>query len=67
MGNGEIMNSLELKDIRANLGLTQAELAHELGITRRTIQYWEAGQHPISKMAEKCLKEVLYAATGEIN
>lgn len=37
------MNALEVKSIRKNLGLTQANFAKKLGVNVRTVQNWEAG------------------------
>lgn len=38
-----IMNDLDIKEIRAHLGITQAELAKRLGVSERTVQNWESG------------------------
>ena len=38
-----IMNDLDIKEIRAHLGVTQAELAKRLGVSERTVQNWESG------------------------
>ena len=37
------MNGLDIKEIRAHLGVTQAELAKRLGVSERTVQNWESG------------------------
>ncbi len=37
------MNALEVKSIRKNLGLTQANFAKKLGVDIRTVQNWEGG------------------------
>lgn len=37
------MNDLNVKEIRNKLGLTQEELAKELGVALRTVQNWETG------------------------
>lgn len=37
------MNDLDIKEIRAHLGVTQAELAKRLGVSERTVQNWESG------------------------
>lgn len=36
--------SEQLQVSRANLGVTQAQLAKEFGVTMRTYQFWETGQ-----------------------
>ncbi|WP_447978137.1 helix-turn-helix domain-containing protein [Candidatus Nitrospira bockiana] len=38
----------ELKALRAQLGLTQAELAARIGVTRNAVNLWEMGQRRIS-------------------
>ena len=37
------MNDLDIKQIRAKIGLTQAELAKKLGVDKKTVQNWESG------------------------
>lgn len=37
------MNDLDIKKIRTDLGVTQAELAKRLGVSERTVQNWESG------------------------
>lgn len=39
------MFSETLKRMRLEKGMTQSELAKELGVTLRTVQYYEQGQH----------------------
>ena len=43
------MTGEELKAKRLDLGLTQTQLSERLGVTLRAVQYYEAGQRPISK------------------
>lgn len=38
------MNSLELKELRKKLGVTQLELASILGVDIKTVQNWESGR-----------------------
>lgn len=45
----------DLKSARTKLGLSQAELAHRIGVTRNTINRWEMGLHPIPLWASKIL------------
>lgn len=52
------MNDLDIKEIRAHLGVTQAELAKRLGVSERTVQNWESGASiPATKI--KSLKAIL--------
>lgn len=39
-------NELDVKAIRETLGLTQAQLATEVGVDQSTISNWENGQTP---------------------
>lgn len=39
-------NELDVKAIRSDLGLTQAQLAEEVGVDQSTISNWEKGQTP---------------------
>jgi transcriptional regulator with XRE-family HTH domain len=48
----------ELKRKRERLGLTQAELAKRLGITKITILRYENGQTEIPRVVELAMKEI---------
>ncbi len=50
------MTKQELKKTRAALKLTQAQLADELGVNKKTLEAWEYGINPIPKPIEKLLK-----------
>jgi len=45
----------ELRMLRRQLGLTQAELAAALRVTMNTVARWEQGRHAISPLAEGAL------------
>jgi len=45
----------EFKETRARLGWSQQEIADKLGVSVRTIKYYEAGRVPISSPAAKLL------------
>ncbi|ROM50825.1 helix-turn-helix transcriptional regulator [Pseudomonas rhodesiae] len=49
------MSGDAFKTGRKTLGLTQTEVAHALGVSRETINHWEAGKKPIS---EKMIKKI---------
>jgi transcriptional regulator with XRE-family HTH domain len=44
--------------MRLALGLTQAELAAELGVARNTVARWEMGSRPISEPAARLLERL---------
>lgn len=52
------MNSVEIKEIRERLGLTQEALAHVLGVSFQTINRWERGLFKPSKLALDKLKQL---------
>lgn len=39
----------EFKNAQATLGLTNAQLAEELGVSESTVVKWRGDQHPIPK------------------
>lgn len=50
----------EFQEARKRLRLTQAELAHELGVSRNTVTRWEMGLHRIPSMAVILLAKIIY-------
>ena len=53
----------ELKRIRRGLGLTQAALAAELGVSRVSLARWEIGQHPIPELASRLIRHLAREGT----
>ena len=49
------MTGHELKALRQQMGLTQAELGEKLGVPWNTVARWEQGRHAISPLAEGAL------------
>jgi len=49
------MTGAELRAARQALDLTQTQMADRLGVTLRAVQYYEAGQRPISRTIELLL------------
>jgi DNA-binding transcriptional regulator YiaG len=50
----------ELKAIRSQMGLTQAELANRLGLSHKdTVRAWEAGKTPIAGPAALALRLIV--------
>jgi transcriptional regulator with XRE-family HTH domain len=50
------MSGKEIRSIRTRLGLTQAQLAEKLGVTRISVTRWEAGQMNIRESAARLLR-----------
>jgi DNA-binding XRE family transcriptional regulator len=46
------MNATQFKRSRKNMGLSQVELAQQLGVSRVAVYYWEHGQRGIDKVLE---------------
>lgn len=53
------MNIEQLKQIRINLGLSQEDFGHLLGVTGATINRWERGVFKPSKLAVEKIKAIL--------
>jgi len=56
------MTKHEFKKLRKSIGLSQTKLAHEMGVTLRTISRWERGEFPIPRLAELALRSVVQEA-----
>ena len=52
------MEASEYKETREKLGLTQAQLADRLGVTRKTINRREAGEATITTEAELAIRSL---------
>jgi len=52
------MNATDLKQIRELLGWTQARLARELRISRRTLENWEQGRNMIPACAATVIRQI---------
>lgn len=48
----------EIREIRKRLGLTQAELAERLHVTRDSIAHWELGRHRPGGPAEILIRQL---------
>ena len=51
------MEAENIRTLRHNLGLTQEEFAHRLGITVATVNRWENGRFRPSKLARATILE----------
>jgi DNA-binding transcriptional regulator YiaG len=45
MGEREAWTAERIAELRASLGLTQAEMASELGVRQQTVSEWETGRY----------------------
>ena len=52
-------NSQMIARVRAELGLTQQELAEALGVHQTTIMRWERGKGPIREVFVQAAKRLL--------
>ena len=55
---GSDMTAAEIKVLRKKLGFTQQQMAAKLGVDRRTIIRWEAGEARPSQLANRQLKRL---------
>lgn len=60
------MQPNELRFVRTEFGMTQAELAALVGRDVQTIGRWERGEHPIDKAAEIVIRAKTLETTGGI-
>ena len=49
---------IRLRELRAELGLSQEKLAQRLGVSFATVNRWETGRSPISQRAASTLREL---------
>ncbi|AXY24939.1 hypothetical protein CL176_02245 [Suicoccus acidiformans] len=52
-----------LKQLREEAGLTQSELAHELGVDKTTVSHWEIDRNPSEEHIEELAE--FYGITPE--
>lgn len=50
---------MDLKKLRAELKLSQVEMAKKIGVALSTYRYWEYGQHMPSPMAWERIKKMI--------
>ena len=50
------MEKMSMKAFRTDRGMTQAELASAVGVTKKTVSYWESGKTcpPLDKVEAIC-------------
>ena len=49
----------EFKQARKVLGLSQSKMAHQLEVSYQTIQAWEQGRNPISRVVELAVQTLI--------
>ena len=52
------MNPRDVRKLRAQLGLTQAQLAAKLGTTRQQVTRWENGKHRPGRMSQMLIRSL---------
>ena len=52
------MTGKEIKELRESMGLTQVELAKEIGVDHIAVSKWERNIHKISRLSELKFKEI---------
>ncbi len=52
------MSPEEVKKLREGLGLTQEQLAHELGVSFATVNRWENGKRSPTGLSLKALSDL---------
>ena len=50
---------MDIKVIRKQLGMTQEQFAHELGVSFTTVSHWESGRFKPSPMAVRNIERLL--------
>jgi len=55
------MNREKIRQIRNDLGLTQAEFAKLIGVHRITVVYWEGGKMRPSRLAMQAIERALHS------
>jgi putative transcriptional regulator len=53
-----VMNGVHIKQLREDLGLTQEEFAHRLGVTLCTVNRWENNRSLPSRLAKQQLEKI---------
>ena len=59
------MDGIEIRALRKQLGLTQEEFAHEIGVTFATVNRWENKKSEPSRLALRILKALNEKLNGD--
>lgn len=49
------MTGPEIRDFRKSCGVNQTDFANALGVSRRSLVYWESGEFPVSNAVARLL------------
>ena len=52
------MSAEQIRDLRHRLELSRGELAEQVGVAKRTVEYWEQGRGQPNRKAEKILESL---------
>jgi len=62
IGKASRMDGADIRTLRKQLGLTQEEFAHQIGVTFATVNRWENGKSEPSRLAIKMLMALNHSA-----
>lgn len=57
--HGNLVNKAQLKEARQMLGLTQEQLADEIGASMASVRNWEQGRCNVNRVAAKQIQKML--------
>jgi len=60
------MTAAKLKRLRKKLGLTQKQLAKQLGVTSLAVSFWERGTRKIGEPAARLVKILASTKRGNL-
>lgn len=64
IGAGDLMNGKEIRFLRTEMGLTQAELAKLLHRTSQTVARWEKGQLDVDPSLDVLIRQIAAESLG---
>ena len=64
LADATVASPLEVKLLRQRLGMSQAELADELGVTEYSVWRWENAKRPVTKAHTRHLRRIAPIGSG---